>query len=90
MEIKQLMSEMSLLKERFQYYQNCQEIAKRYYNSWDPNDGLTKYQHELKYMNEIIDNRAMLYALERDIKECRKKIKQANRKQNKNYEKGKN
>jgi hypothetical protein len=46
LEIKQLVHNISVLKEKYRYYQNCQEIAKRDYNMWDPYDGLTKDQHE--------------------------------------------
>ena len=86
LEIKQLVHNMSILKEKFRYYQNCQEVAKHEYNIWDPYDGLTKDQHERKYGDEIASNRYILNSLEKKIKECRKKLKQANREQNKKRE----
>ena len=80
--ISDLTHRLENLKQKFSYYQKCQENAKRDILIWDPYDGMTKYQHETYWKHVIEDNRFNLNWLQAEIKEVRKQIKQLNREQN--------
>ena len=81
-----LVHKMEDLKEKYQSYQRMIGYAKRDLQMWDPYDGMTKEQHEIYYHSVIYDCRYQLNRLQNEIKELRKKIKNLNRLQNKEYE----
>lgn len=77
---------MEDLKAKYQSYQRMLGYAKRDLQIWDPYDGMTKEQHENYYRSVIGDCKYQLNHLQNEIKELRKKIKNLNRLQNKEYE----
>lgn len=84
--ISEAITDLNELKEKFRYYQRCQENAKRDLLMYDPYDyedeDVSKEEHERRYYAEIEDNKYILRHLEYDIKELRKIVKNLNRKQN--------
>lgn len=81
-----LVHKMEDLKEKYQSYQRMIGYAKRDLQTWDPYDGLTEEQHKIYYHSVISDCRYQLNSLQNEIKELRKRIKNLNRLQNKEYE----
>lgn len=81
-----LVHKMEDLKLNYQSYQRMLGYAKRDLLLWDPYDGMSKEQHENYYHSVIGDIRYQLNHLQNDIKKLRKRIKNLNRLQNKEYE----
>ena len=80
--ISDLIHKLEDLKEKYNYYQRCQENARHDILIWDPYDGMTKEQHEIYWSHIINENKYILNNLQNEIKEVRKNIKKLNREQN--------
>ena len=80
--ISDLVHKIEDLKEKYRYYQRCQEHARHNILFWDPYDGLDKEQHEIYWSCVIGSNKLILTNIQNEIKEVRKQIKKLNREQN--------
>ena len=85
-ELSILIEKLNELKFKYRYYQIAQENAKEHHNFYDPEEycdnGIDRWEHEMRWQYRIADNKIVLKSLANNIKEFRKKIKTLQRLEN--------
>ena len=86
--IGEAIQDLHILQDSFRYYQHQQEQLKRDLDSYDSynSNEWDKDEWEIAYQYKIADdNKRMLKAIQKDIIELKKIIRQLNQEQNKKY-----
>lgn len=79
MELSTLNERLDRAKERYQMYQRWILIEKHDYCFYDPYDGLSRFEHEKRCVDNISDFRYVIVLVQNEIKELRKELKAKNR-----------